>query len=63
MSSDAEPEAMAGRINYGNWHMTVGGLVAEYSFTDFDASQPDCWRYLVESETDYSAAHFPGNAT
>src|SRR5829696_5610473 len=35
MGSDAAPEAMAGRIIYGNRHMTVGGLAAEYGFTAF----------------------------
>jgi hypothetical protein len=54
MGSDAEPEAMAGRIIYGNRHMTVGGLAAEYPFTDLDGSQPHVWRYLVEAETDNS---------
>jgi hypothetical protein len=34
--------------------MTVGGLAAEYWFTDLDVSQPDAWRYLVEAETDNS---------
>jgi hypothetical protein len=33
MGSDAEPEAMAGRINYRNRHMTVGSLATEYEFT------------------------------
>jgi hypothetical protein len=46
---------MVGRIIYGNRHMTVGGLSAEYGFTDLDGSQPDAWRYLVEAETDNSA--------
>jgi len=55
MGSDAEPEAMAGRINYSNRHMTVGGLAAEYGFTDLDGSQPEAWRYLAEAETDNSA--------
>ena len=55
MGSDAEPEAMAGRIICGNRHMTVGGLAAEYGFTDLDGSQPDAWRYLAEAETDNSA--------
>jgi hypothetical protein len=55
MGSDAEPEAMAGCIIYGNRHMTFGGLAAEYGFIDLDGSQPDAWRYLVEAETDNSA--------
>jgi hypothetical protein len=38
-----------------NRHMTVGGLAAEYGFTDLDCSQPDAWHYLVEAETDNSA--------
>ena len=46
---------MVGRIIYGNRHMTVGGLAAEYGFTDLDGSQPDAWRYLAEAETDNSA--------
>ncbi len=55
MGSDAEPEAMAGRIIYGNRHMSAGCLAAEYGFTDLDGSLPDAWRYLVEAETDNSA--------
>jgi hypothetical protein len=55
MGSDAEPEAMAGRIIYGNRHMTVSGLASEYGFTDLDGSQPDAWRYLAEAETDNGA--------
>lgn len=54
MGSDAEPEAMAECIIYGNRHMAFGGL-AEYGFIDLDGSQPDAWRYLVEAETDNSA--------
>jgi hypothetical protein len=30
MGSDATPEAMAGRIIYGNRHMTVGGLTGYF---------------------------------
>jgi hypothetical protein len=55
MGSDPEPEAMAGCIIYGNRQMTVGGLAAEYAFTDLEGSQLDAWRYLVEAETDNSA--------
>jgi len=55
MGSDAAPEAMAGCIIYGNGHMTVGGLAAEYGFTDLGGSQPDAWRYLVEAETNNGA--------
>ncbi len=55
MGSGAEPEAMAGRTIYGNRHMSVGGLAAEYGFTELDGSQPDAWGYLVEAETDSSA--------
>ncbi len=46
---------MAECIIYGNRHMTFGGLAAEYGFIDLDGSQPDAWRYLVETETDNSA--------
>ena len=52
MGSDAEPEAMAGRINYRKRHMTVGGLATEYGFTDLEGSQLKACRYLVEAETD-----------
>ncbi len=55
MGSDAAPEAMAGRIIYGNRHITVGGLAAEYGFTDLGGSQPVAWRYLVEAETNNGA--------
>jgi hypothetical protein len=55
MGSDAEREAMAGRLIYGRSHMTIGGLAAEYGFTDLDGSQADAWRYLVEAETDNGA--------
>jgi hypothetical protein len=55
MGSDAEREAMAGWIIYGHSLMTIGGLAAEYGFTDLDGSHPDAWRYLVEAETDNSA--------
>jgi hypothetical protein len=51
MGSDAEPEAMARRVNCSNRHMTVGGLAAEYGFTDFDSSQLEAWRYLGKAET------------
>ena len=54
MGSDAEPEAMAGCIIYGNRHMTFGSLAAEYGFIDIDGSQPDGWRYLLEAQTDNS---------
>jgi hypothetical protein len=55
MGSDAEREAMAGRLIYGRSHITTGGLAAEYGFTDLDGSQADAWRYLVEAETHNSA--------
>jgi hypothetical protein len=55
MGSDAAPEAIAGWIIYGNRHMTVGGLTAEYRFTDLGGAQPDAWRYLVEVETNNGA--------
>ena len=55
MGSDAEPEAMAGRINYSNRHMTVRGLATEYGFTDLDGSQLKAWRDLMEAETDIFA--------
>jgi hypothetical protein len=42
-------------IIYGNRHMTVGGLAAEYGFTDLGGLQPDAWRYLVEAETNNDA--------
>jgi hypothetical protein len=35
--------------------MTIGGLAAEYGFTDLDGSQADARRYLVEAETENSA--------
>ena len=44
---------MGGYVIYGNRRMTVGGLAAEYGCTDLDGSQPNAWRYLVE--TDISA--------
>jgi hypothetical protein len=50
MGSDAEPEAMAGRINYRNRHMTVGSLATEYGFTDLEGSQLKAWRDLMEAE-------------
>lgn len=34
------------RRNGGSF--SSGGLAADYGFTDFDGSRPDCWRYLVE---------------
>jgi hypothetical protein len=49
MSSHAEPEAMAGRIIYGISQMTIGSRAAD-GFTDLDGSQPDPWRYLVETD-------------
>jgi hypothetical protein len=55
MGSDAEPEAMGGRINYSNRHMTVEGLATEYGFTNLDGSQLKACRYLVEAETDIFA--------
>jgi hypothetical protein len=55
MGSDAEPEAMAGCIIYGNRHMTFGSLAAEHGYIDLDGSQSDAWRYLLEAQTDNSA--------
>jgi hypothetical protein len=52
MGSDAEPEAMAGCIIYGNRHMTFGSRAR---YIDLDGSQPDAWRYLLEAQTDNSS--------
>jgi hypothetical protein len=56
MGSDAEPEAMAECIIYGNRHMTFGGLTAEYGFIELDGSQPEAWRYLVETDNSADVA-------
>jgi hypothetical protein len=55
IGSDAEPEAMAGRIIYGTSHMTIGSRAAD-GFTDLGGSQPDPWRYLVETDNDADVA-------
>jgi hypothetical protein len=56
MGSDAEPEAMARPVIYGNRHMIFGGQAGGYGFTVLDGSRPDPWRYLMEAEPDNSAA-------
>jgi hypothetical protein len=55
MGSDAEPEAMARLVIYGNRHMIFGCLAGGYGFTVLDGSRPDPWRYLMEAEPDNSA--------
>jgi hypothetical protein len=52
MGSDAEAEAIAGRINYSNRQMTIASLAPDDGFTDLDVSQLEARRYLVEAETD-----------
>ena len=46
--------AMAADGRRSRWNqqsLTVGELAACYGFTDIDGSQPDAWRYMLDSES------------
>ncbi len=46
--------ALAADLERAQWNqrsVTVGELATHYGFVDLDGSQPDCWRYMHDADT------------